>query len=119
MTLGNLAAELFLQRTAMIFTIVGAVWMVCGTRILKILTFPLCLLVFMVPIPAVIYNQITFPLQIFASTVAEVTLNLIGIPTLREGNVLDLASGPLSVVRVSRNTHAPLTLPGTLSTAGH
>ena len=110
LTLGNLGAELFLQRTALIFTIVGAIWMVCGTRILKILTFPLCLLVFMVPIPAVIYNQITFPLQIFASTVAEVTLNLIGIPTLREGNVLDLASGPLSVVEACSGIRSLLSL---------
>ena len=64
----------------------------------------------MVPIPAVIYNRITFPLQIFASTVAELTLNLIGIPTLREGNVLDLASGPLSVVEACSGIRSLLSL---------
>lgn len=110
LTLGNLGAELFLQRTALLFTIVGAIWLVCGTRILRILSFPLCLLIFMVPIPAVIYNRITFPLQIFASSVAEVALNLIGIPTLREGNVLDLASGPLSVVEACSGIRSLLSL---------
>jgi exosortase len=93
--IANLGAELFLSRTAIILTIVGAVWLVCGTRVLKLLAFPLALLVFMVPLPAVIYNSITMPLQFFASSVAETSLNLIGFPVLREGNVLELASGPL------------------------
>ncbi len=110
LTLGNLGAELFLQRTAMLFTIVGSIWLVCGTLILRILAFPLCLLVFMVPIPAVIYNQITFPLQLFASTVAEVTLNLIGLPALREGNVLELANNKLSVIEACSGIRSLLSL---------
>ena len=44
------------------------------------LAFPLLLLPFMIPIPAVIYNQITFPLQLFASRVAEGALDLLGYP---------------------------------------
>ena len=110
LTIGNLGAELFLQRTAIIFTIVGAVLLVCGNRILRILIFPLSLLVFMVPIPAVIYNQITFPLQLFASSVAEMTLNLIGIPALREGNVLELANNKLSVIEACSGIRSLLSL---------
>ncbi|MBY0505943.1 MAG: exosortase/archaeosortase family protein [Bryobacteraceae bacterium] len=110
LTIGNLGAELFLQRTAIIFTIVGAVWLVCGTRILRIVAFPLFLLVFMVPLPAVIYNKITFPLQIFASVVAETTLNLIGIPALREGNVLDLPNNKLSVIEACSGIRSLLSL---------
>jgi exosortase len=110
LTIGNLGAELFLQRTALIFTIVGAIWLVCGTRILRMLAFPLCLLVFMIPIPAVIYNQITFPLQLFASSVAEMTLNLIGIPALREGNVLELANNKLSVIEACSGIRSLLSL---------
>ncbi len=110
LTIGNLGAELFLQRTALIVTIVGAIWLVCGTRILRLLAFPLALLIFMVPIPAVIYNQITFPLQLFASTVAEITLNLIGIPALREGNVLELANNKLSVIEACSGIRSLLSL---------
>ncbi len=110
LTIGNLGAELFLQRTALIFTIVGGIWLVCGTRILRILMFPLCLLIFMVPIPAVIYNRITFPLQLFASTVAEISLNLIGIPALREGNVLELANNKLSVIEACSGIRSLLSL---------
>jgi exosortase len=106
----NLGAELFLSRSAIIFTVVGAVWLVCGTRVLKVLAFPLGLLVFMVPLPAVIYNSITMPLQFFASSVAETSLNLIGFPVLREGNVLELASGPLNVVEACSGIRSLLTL---------
>src|SRR6185436_5544750 len=61
--LGSLVAELFLQRTAFIISLTGAILTIGGTRVLKLLAFPLVLMLFMVPIPVVIYGQITFPLQ--------------------------------------------------------
>jgi len=75
-----------------------------------VLAFPLLLLPFMIPIPSVIYNQITFPLQLFASQVAEFTLNLVGIPVLRDGNVLELASQKLSVVEACSGIRSLLSL---------
>jgi exosortase len=74
------------------------------------LAFPLCLLFLMVPIPAVIYNQITFPLQILASQFAAWALDLLGIPVLREGNVLDVAGHMLSVVEACSGIRSLLTL---------
>ena len=108
--IANLGAELFLSRTAIVVTIIGAVWLVCGTRVLKLLAFPLALLFFMVPLPAVVYNGITLPLQFLASSVAETSLNMIGFPVLREGNVLELASGPLNVVEACSGIRSLLTL---------
>jgi exosortase len=64
----------------------------------------------MVPLPAIIYNQITFPLQILASRVAEAALSLIGIPVLREGNILELASQRLSVVEACSGIRSLLSL---------
>src|SRR5436190_16543938 len=89
MYIGTLGAELFLARTAIVEAIVGIVLVLGGTYALRVLAFPLILLCFMVPLPAVIYNRITFPLQIFASQVAAFTLELVGIPVLRDGNVLE------------------------------
>src|ERR1017187_9703989 len=95
--IGMLGAELFLQRTAFLETLLGLLLVLGGTALIRELIFPLVLLLFMIPIPTVIYNQITFPLQLFASRVAETLLGLINIPVLREGNVLELASQKLSV----------------------
>jgi exosortase len=110
MMLGTLGAQIFIARTAFLVSLVGAVWFLGGTRALKILAFPLFLLLFMFPIPAIIYAQITLPLQLFASSVAETVLNLIGIPVLRDGNVLELASQRLSVVEACSGIRSLLTL---------
>jgi exosortase len=108
--LGLLAAELFLQRTSVLISLVGLLLLIGGTRLIRILLFPLLLLPFMIPIPQVIYNQITFPLQLFASSVAEFTLNLMNIPVLREGNVLELASQRLQVAEACSGIRSLLSL---------
>lgn len=108
--LGTLGAELFLQRTAILLTIVGAIVLTCGWRVLKALAFPLFLLCFMVPIPRIIYTQITFPLQLFATQVAEAALNLMNTPVIREGNVLELANQKLSVVEACSGIRSLLSL---------
>jgi exosortase len=108
--LGMLAAELFLQRTSVVISLVGLLLLVGGTRLIRVLLFPLLLLPFMIPIPSVIYNQLTFPLQIFASTVAEWTLNLINIPVYRDGNILHLASQDLSVAEACSGIRSLLSL---------
>ena len=101
---------MFLSRTAIIETLVGMVLFLGGWHAIRVMAFPLCLLVFMVPIPSVIYNQITFPLQLFASQVAAFVLDLIGIPVLRDGNVLELASQKLSVVEACSGIRSLLSL---------
>ncbi|MEQ1883819.1 MAG: exosortase/archaeosortase family protein [Bryobacteraceae bacterium] len=107
---GMLGAELFLQRTSFLVTLLGLLLVAGGVALVKELLFPLLLLPFMIPIPAVIYNQITFPLQLFASRVAEFALGLMGIPVLRDGNVLELASQKLSVVEACSGIRSLLSL---------
>ena len=108
--IATLGAELFLARTAIVFSIIGVVLLLGGTKITRILAFPLFLLFFMVPIPAVIYNQLTFPLQLIASEVAENAISMIGIPIIREGNVLELAEQRLNVVEACSGIRSLLTL---------
>jgi len=108
--LATLGAELFLARTSFVFSIIGAVLLLGGTRYVKIFRFPLFLLFFMIPIPAVIYTQITFPLQLFASRVAESTIDLLQIPVIREGNVLILPQQTLNVVEACSGIRSLLTL---------
>ncbi|MFM2123631.1 MAG: hypothetical protein RL328_82 [Acidobacteriota bacterium] len=108
--IGILGAELFLQRTAFLEALLGMLLVLGGTALVRELAFSLLLLPFMIPIPAVIYNQITFPLQLFASQVAEYCLMLINIPVLREGNVLELASQKLSVAEACSGIRSLLML---------
>lgn len=110
MSLGILGAELFLQRSAFVGSVWGSVLFLGGWPYVRMLALPLLMLPLMVPIPAVIYNQITFPLQLFASSVAENVLSLIGIPVLRDGNVLELAEQKLSVVEACSGIRSLLSL---------
>jgi len=107
---GTLGAELFLSRTSILISIFGIVLFLGGWRAIKILFFPLFLLGFMVPIPAIVYNQITFPLQLLASQVAETVLTAVGIPVVRDGNVLELPSQKLSVVEACSGIRSLLSL---------
>ncbi len=108
--LATLGAELFLARTAFVITIFGVVWMLGGLHMLRKIFFPLFLLFFMVPIPAVIYNRITFPLQLLASRLAGDALSVMGLPVLREGNILELPEQRLSVVEACSGIRSLLTL---------
>jgi exosortase len=108
--LGYLGTELFTARTAFVVTLIGAVWTLGGPPFLKKLAFPLGLLFLMVPIPAVIFNQITLPLQTLASELAAWALDLFGIPVYRDGNVLDVSGHLLSVVEACSGIRSLLTL---------
>jgi exosortase len=107
---GTLGAEYFIARTAFLVSMAGVILYLGGWELLKALTFPLCLLLFMIRIPAIMYNQITFPLQLFASSVAESSLWTLGIPALREGNVLELPNQRLQVVEACSGIRSLLSL---------
>ena len=94
---GILGAELFLSRVAIIGLVAGMVLFILGWHHLRVLTLPIAFLLLMIPLPAIIFNQIAFPLQLFASQVGEMALTMWGIPVLREGNVMILANTTLEV----------------------
>ena len=94
---GLLGAELFLSRVAMLGTLVGGILFILGWRHLKMLVFPLGVLLLMIPIPAILFNQIVFPLQLIASQAGESAIAAAGIPVLREGNIIILANTTLEV----------------------
>jgi exosortase len=106
----TLGVELFLGRFAFVVTVIGVVWLLGGTLVLKKLAFPLFLLFFMIPIPEIIYNRITLPLQNVASAFAETVLSVLGVPVLREGNILELPNQRLSVVEACSGIRSLLSL---------
>ena len=94
---GLWGSELFLSRVAMLPVIAGIVLFVFGWGYIRILWFPIAFLFLMIPIPTIIFNQIAFPLQMQASRFGEWAISAVGIPVLREGNVLTLANTSLEV----------------------
>ena len=93
MLFGLLGALSFLSRTAFILTMVGVVWTIAGTAVIRTLIFPIVLLFFMVPIPLYVYQRMTIPLQTLATNLAAFGLETLGIPVSQDGNVLTLPDG--------------------------
>jgi exosortase len=87
---GTAGAELYLQRTSLVVMLAGIVLYFWGFSVLRLLIVPLFLLLLAIPIPAIIFNKIAFPLQLFASRCAVWAMTVFEIPVLRQGNVIEL-----------------------------
>ena len=87
---GVAGAELYTQRLSLILILAGIIVYFWGFKLLQWLLVPLGLLFLAMPIPAIIFNKIAFPLQLFASRCAVWSMTLLGIPVLRQGNIIEL-----------------------------
>jgi exosortase len=95
--LGKLGAEFFLTRMSFVILLFGLIWTFWGWPRLRTLFFPFALLATSIPLPALIYNTITAPLQLFASAVATEVAQFFGISVYRDGNIIHLAQTSLGV----------------------
>lgn len=107
---GLLGAELFLPRASLIVVLTGAVLFLSGWQTCRVLALPLAFLILMIPIPALIFNQIAFPLQLLASRVGETVLSALSIPVLREGNVIVMAHTSLEVAEACSGIRSLISL---------
>jgi exosortase len=87
---GIAGAELYIQRMSLVLMLAGIVIYFWGFGLLRLTLVPLGLLILAIPIPAIIFNKIAFPLQLFASRCAVWAMSLFDIPVLRQGNVIEL-----------------------------
>ena len=107
---GQMGAELFLARTSLLVVLAGLIILFHGWIVFRALLFPWAFLFLMVPMPAIVFNQITFPLQLLASRVSAATLPLFGVPILREGNVIHLPSMALEVAEACSGIRSLMSL---------
>ena len=108
--LGVFGADLFLQRTSFVLLVAGLVWTLLGKAMLSQLKFVLLVLLLAIPLPTILYNQITFPLQMRASQLASQILPLFRVPVLQDGNVIRLASMPLEVAEACSGIRSLMSL---------
>jgi exosortase len=97
LVLGDIGAEDFLTRSSFILILAGLILFHLGTPVFRALLFPLGFLFFMVPLPAIIFNAIAFPLQGLAAHNATLILDTSGVPVLRDGNIIHLSEITLGV----------------------
>jgi exosortase len=107
---GSLGAELFTSRFSLLLLSAGIILFLAGWNTLGAVAFPLAFLVLMIPVPAIIYNEITFPLQLLASRWAASILEVIGVPVLRDGNILVLSNYSLEVVEACSGIRSLMSL---------
>jgi exosortase len=108
--LGMLGAELFTVRLSLLILICGIVLFLAGSSVLRVMAFPISYLLFMIPLPAIIYYQLTMPLQLWASRLGASGLVALGIHTVREGNLLFLPNCTLNVVEACSGIRSLLSL---------
>jgi len=94
---GEIGAEQFTKRLSFLVVLGGGIAFLAGWRWLKAVAFPYAYLLFMVPLPYIVYDAVAFPLKLFAARFATTVVANLGIPIYAEGNVIYLESTTLQV----------------------
>ena len=96
--IGELAADIFVPRLSFIIALGGISILLGGWRFFRLLLFPLFLLLLMIPLPQLVNQKLTLPLQLISSQLATGLLQLIGIPVFRQGNIMDMGVRQMQIV---------------------
>lgn len=87
----------FVSRLMIVCSLIGLVWTCYGLQVVQLFLFPLGFLFFMVPVPETLVGTISFPLQMMATNISSLFLNLLSIPVYQEGNLLYFAQVQLEI----------------------
>lgn len=95
--LAALTGTLISSGVALAVSLIGIAAFLWGRQVMRIVAFPLALLVLMVPLPSYVSGQFTWNLQQLASTFSANVLGTLGVPVYQEGNLLNLPNYVLEV----------------------
>jgi exosortase len=95
--IGWLGMEYFTMRSSLVLLIAGIVICFFGMDAFRVARLPIAYLLFMVPIPSIIYDSIAFPLKLFVTKVSVGALKAIGVVVMREGNIIMFPATTLEV----------------------
>ena len=105
-----MGAGLFAGSVALVLSVAGAVLCLGGFAFLCTWTFPFLLALFMLPKLAILYNQVTLPLQLLASRLAEIMLWAGGASVIRDGNIIDVGGHRIAVAEACNGIRYLLSL---------
>ncbi len=108
--LGDIGAENFLMRSSLLVILAGLVLFLAGRGIFRAVLFPLGYLLFMIPLPGILFYAITFPLQRIAAEQAAWALDLLGVPVLLDGNIIHLSQISLGVTEACSGIRSLISL---------
>jgi len=92
-----LGSEYFTMRTSLIVLLAGMTLFWFGREVLTGMALPLGYLIFMVPIPYIVYDMVAFPLKLFVTKVSVAFLKIVGVVVVREGNIIMFPTTTLEV----------------------
>jgi exosortase D (VPLPA-CTERM-specific) len=95
---GELLTDLYTPSLSFIVVLAGLAILLGGWGLMRLLAFPILLLVLMIPLPDFVISQLTLPLQLVSSRLAAGFLRGLGIPLTLQGNVIDMGTRQLQVV---------------------
>jgi exosortase len=98
MVIGWLGTEFFTMRISLVVTLSGMTLFFFGRRLFRLMLLPLAYLLFMIPLPYIVYDSIAFPLKLFVTRASIAFLKLVGVVVMREGNIIML---PLTTLEVA------------------
>ncbi len=102
----TVGTEYFLMRFSLILLLAGFVWTFAGLAWLRVLLVPLLLLTTMIPLPQILYNRATIPLQLVTSELSVVLLRWLGTTVHLQGNVLHLPGLTLGIAEACSGLHS-------------
>jgi exosortase len=107
---GTAGAEYFTTRVSFVFLLFSISLYMFGWQLSRKIWFAFFFMLFMIPIPYVIYYSVTFPMQLFASKVSTAILGVIGLPLLRQGNIIHIPNYSLEVAEACSGIRSLLSL---------
>ena len=110
MVIGKLGAENFVTNSSLLVVLSGMTIYLFGTAVFRQMLFPIAWLVFMIPLPSIIYYALTFKLQVLASSLSSTMLDALRIPNVREGNVIYLPNFTVGVVEACSGIRSLISL---------
>lgn len=110
MIIGWAGSEYFTMRVSLVVVLAGMILYLFGLRVFRYAAFPILYLLFMVPLPYIVYDGIAFPLKLFVTWISVETLQLLGVTVLREGNIIMFPTTTLEVADACSGIRSLLSL---------